>query len=120
MPVAGFPAEWELSAFLNEVPVASREELMLLFPRWFRDTDSVVRDAMVDAFLEAAVRKSSDLAAFAATVNEAYATGSELDLLGGARVRAFDESDAAYRTRLLADDSDPSPAKILDAIEAIL
>lgn len=122
MPFPGFPVGFGFSPFLAELPVASREEGLLLFVEWFREGDNEARDELVDAIVEAWGRFSSDQADYAASANPAHATGSQLDLAGSSRgmPRQPGESDADYRARLLADEDVGTPSAILAAIDRIL
>lgn len=104
------------------MPVLDREEALRLFPEWFGEGDSVERDAMVDAFVEAWALFCSDQAEYAASADPKNAEGTGLDLTGTNRdmPRQFGETDAEYRTRQLADDDVGTPRALLAAIDRIL
>lgn len=123
MPRPGFPAGWGLSVHLREVPMRTREDALALFPSWFRDDDGgPVRDALADALVETWAKFASRQAAYAASANEQYAVGRDLDLLGAQKEipRALGEDDRTYRARLLADEDIAAPRAILAAIDRIL
>jgi hypothetical protein len=121
MPLPGFPAGWGLSVHLREVPLRTRADALALFPRWFRETDDPIRDVMADAWVEAFAKFASKQAARAAEANDAYATGSNLDLRGAQKEmpRALGEGDEPYRARLLSAEDCASPRAILAAVDRI-
>lgn len=95
--------------------------MLALFPRWFGEGDSAVRDAAMGAAAEAWTKFASKQAAFAAGADPRYAIGSRLDLIGGAeRPRADGENDEEYRARVLGDEDIATPRAILAAIDRIL
>ncbi len=95
---------------------------MRLFPEWFAEGDSAVRDAMVEAFVDAWASFASGQAAFAASADPRFATGSRLDLLGAQRdmPRQLGELDAEYSVRILSDEDIGTPRALLAAIDRIL
>lgn len=121
---AGIPAGWGLSVFLKSLPFETRADVLAVMPGWMRD-DTVpnpVRDAIADGVLRSFASYCSDVAAYAASVDPAYASGSALDFALAQRdvQRALNEADAPYRARGLGDSALITPAAMLAAIQAII
>lgn len=108
---------------LRDLPFVSRADVLApgIFPRWFRETEDAIRDAIADALLVTFAKFASLHAARNAETDERYATGANLDLLGASRdmPRALGESDDAYRARQLSDQDAANPRAILAAIDRI-
>jgi len=121
MPTLGFPAAWNLSVHLAEVPMLTRADALALHPEWFGEGDDAIRDTMADGWVEAWAKYASKLAARAAETNELYATSASLDYLGAQKglPRAFGEETEDYRARLLSNDDAANPRALLAAIDRI-
>jgi hypothetical protein len=121
VPLPGFLAGWEVSPFLSELVVSSRDDVLALLPAYMREGDVPLRDAWADATMLTFIRYTSDMAADAARTNPAYGEGQDLDLIGkDVLPRAYGEGDEAYRKRLCAGAQGATPRAMLAAVDAIL
>lgn len=122
MPAPGFPAGLAPSVLLRSLPYGSVEELAEVLPGYMRESASEVGDAILGALLDVIVRRASNAASRAAATSEAFATGTDLDFVGTSNraiARQIEETDDAYRARLLGDADAESPRALLDAVYAI-